>query len=742
MLTPIFSHGTYANTLEAIADGRIRYPAYCWLTDVEEYGFLNSNNELETIGIPCFEGAQDAPIVLSDLQDGIYQVKGYQKISPSDITTLNNDSYIFVIIETENEVQKIRRITADDLSTYTVQNDTVTNVDATVTESYLDLHEYVTQDVVDEKMDKIPSPTGNKLVISDVNGDIVESNYTTDSFVAGNFTTPQDGQIVVYSNGNIENSTYTVSDLGIDLVDASVPTTGYLKTYELYQGNTLIGKIDIPKDLVVTSGEVVTNPTGQPAGTYIKLVIANQVEPVYINVADLVSTGIIVDVKVNGTSVVDNNYVAQIKSYKEVTQAQYDALFPPGTTPNDGILYAIKDAEGGGGGTDEKVKQSPVSTNAEYRILFSKSADDVERTETVGKNGNLIYNPSENHLNLIKNLTETLDEVAIAPTGFSVLHRIKEGTVDTRINIEPTDIRLNGSTWDGTNASLKTAIANAGGGGDTKVTQTITGSTSTENNAYSILFSETTGNTTKTEGARKNSGLKFNPYSGRIFITSSSSGAGYEVSTSTYDYNAYFEAEKSAIIYDDNNGTRRLVESYVSPSSQYILVEGTFNGSQNGLKIINSDIELQGTNNTWDGTNTSLKMALSTASGKVEQIISDTSTVHDEYFDVLFGDTPYNKTMDDTETSNARKSIGLRYNPHYQRLVVSSVANYDISGDYLDAYALPCVRVVYRPPLDNIKECMLEYNDVELVGNTWDGTNVSLKAALASLSSRITALGG
>ena len=48
------------------------------------------------------------------------------------------------------------------------------------------------------------------------------------------------------------------------------------------------------------------------------------------------------DVKVNGTSVVDNNKTAQIKSYKELTQAQYDAL--PDTKYTDGILYCIKDS--------------------------------------------------------------------------------------------------------------------------------------------------------------------------------------------------------------------------------------------------------------------------------------------------------------------------------------------------------------------------------------------------------------
>lgn len=47
------------------------------------------------------------------------------------------------------------------------------------------------------------------------------------------------------------------------------------------------------------------------------------------------------DVEVNGESVVNAQKVAEIKSYKEVTQAQYEAL--PDSKLNDGILYAIKD---------------------------------------------------------------------------------------------------------------------------------------------------------------------------------------------------------------------------------------------------------------------------------------------------------------------------------------------------------------------------------------------------------------
>lgn len=67
------------------------------------------------------------------------------------------------------------------------------------------------------------------------------------------------------------------------------PTEGMTKTYEIKQGGTSVGKIDIPKDMVVSSGEVVVNPEDQPQGTYIKLVLSNATkDTLFINVGKLV----------------------------------------------------------------------------------------------------------------------------------------------------------------------------------------------------------------------------------------------------------------------------------------------------------------------------------------------------------------------------------------------------------------------------------------------------------------------
>lgn len=64
---------------------------------------------------------------------------------------------------------------------------------------------------------------------------------------------------------------------------------GVAKAYVLKQGENTVGTINIPKDMVVQSGEVVVNPEGQTAGTYIKLTLANATNDIiYVNVGTLV----------------------------------------------------------------------------------------------------------------------------------------------------------------------------------------------------------------------------------------------------------------------------------------------------------------------------------------------------------------------------------------------------------------------------------------------------------------------
>lgn len=99
-------------------------------------------------------------------------------------------------------------------------------------------------------------------------------------------------QAVYYtdSNGSVDLTTKLPKMETDSRVKITTDSTdnNYAKVYVVKQGGTQIGRINIPKDLVVSEGSVVTNPTGQPAGTYIKLIIANQTNPLYINVASLI----------------------------------------------------------------------------------------------------------------------------------------------------------------------------------------------------------------------------------------------------------------------------------------------------------------------------------------------------------------------------------------------------------------------------------------------------------------------
>lgn len=81
------------------------------------------------------------------------------------------------------------------------------------------------------------------------------------------------------------------------------------------------------------------------------------------------------DVNVNGVSVVDSNRVAQIKSYKEVTQSEYDAL--PQSKLTDGVLYCIKDAGGGDGASSlEELDDVNISTPINGQVLSYDSTND------------------------------------------------------------------------------------------------------------------------------------------------------------------------------------------------------------------------------------------------------------------------------------------------------------------------------------------------------------------------------
>ena len=153
--------------------------------------------------------------------------------------------------------------------------------------------------------------------------------------------------------------------------------------YEILQGNTVVGTINHPKEMVVTAGEVIVASTEEGLITgekYLKLTIANQDKPVYIAVKDLVDVytagaGITISdtnevsvklAETQGNVVLDttNGLKASLEGWETVKTASH-------THANQTVLDGI---------TAEKVaawdaKQDAMTaiTNAEIEALFAET---------------------------------------------------------------------------------------------------------------------------------------------------------------------------------------------------------------------------------------------------------------------------------------------------------------------------------------------------------------------------------
>ena len=130
------------------------------------------------------------------------------------------------------------------------------------------------------------------------------------------------------SGSEKEVGTIVVPDLKMEVKAA--PNEGYLKTYQFTYGTGSTFEIDIPKDLVVTSGEIIVVNSSSPVsgltdGTYLKLTIANQTEPVYIDVKDLcdIYTGKTATDGVS-VSVSETNEISATLVGKAVTEANLE----------------------------------------------------------------------------------------------------------------------------------------------------------------------------------------------------------------------------------------------------------------------------------------------------------------------------------------------------------------------------------------------------------------------------------
>lgn len=179
------------------------------------------------------------------------------------------------------------------------------------------------------------------------------------------------------------------------IVAASSPTEGYLKSYELQKNGVKVGvSIDIPKELVVTSGEVKEVETqddpyagAQVGDLYLELTIANQSAPVYIPVKSLTdvytgSTYISVDAGVISVKYddlknqINNDLVAPISGRVSTLESGLATVTATVGTAESGLVKDVADLEASLANKVDKVEGSSL-ISAEKLALIDTNASDI-----------------------------------------------------------------------------------------------------------------------------------------------------------------------------------------------------------------------------------------------------------------------------------------------------------------------------------------------------------------------------
>lgn len=239
----------------------------------------------------------------------------------------------------------------------------------------------------------------------------VASVGATDASVVVDSSTATAPKIQVQIS-KVENNALTLADDGLKVIvpDVTHPeytikkletaTAGMSASYQLTKDGTGVGAvIDIPKDMVVESGTVETNPTGQPAGTYLVLTLANKTsDKVYINVGNLIEyvtagdspDGMVIvsvsdDHKVTAT--LGNASITEAKLAKDVTDKLAKAVSAVqsvgagsanGTISVDGKDVAVTGLKDAAYATVES-----LNTTAQSKVDAAKTA--LEGTDEDGK---------------------------------------------------------------------------------------------------------------------------------------------------------------------------------------------------------------------------------------------------------------------------------------------------------------------------------------------------------------------
>ena len=180
------------------------------------------------------------------------------------------------------------------------------------------------------KQDKLTA--GSNITIT--NGNVISANKTSVTVVPA-----YNGGILL---GTISVDS-TIKQLYIPTSEVMGVTDVQVNNISVLNPSTTVANINTSD--IITAGENINITNGVISATNTSYTAGDNIDITN----DIISADIpVLDVNVNGSSVVDDEGIAQIKSYREITQAEYNEL--PSTKLTDNILYAIKDGRSSSGG--------------------------------------------------------------------------------------------------------------------------------------------------------------------------------------------------------------------------------------------------------------------------------------------------------------------------------------------------------------------------------------------------------
>jgi len=264
-------------------------------------------------------------------------------------------------------------------------------------------------------------------------------------------TTTAKGDLVSAVN-EVKASVTTGGEEAKVTISAETTTDGMAKSYTVKQGAVTIGVIDIPKDMVVSAGQVVVNPEGEEAGTYLELTLANATsDKIYINVGKLVD---IYKAQQNATQI-----QLTINSVTREISATIVAGAVGTTELADKAVTTIKIADG-------NVTKEKLATDVQESLEKADSA--VQEVATGKTNGSVSVDGTDVPVKGLGTAAYTgSDAYATAAQGEkadSAVQSVVAGTADGTIAVDGANVAIPGYS------DLASKVANLEGTTYTQIT--------------------------------------------------------------------------------------------------------------------------------------------------------------------------------------------------------------------------------------------------------------------------------